>query len=102
MKPEISVYEANHGKSFKVPNMFNNGVPIAASARQRLAHLIDSTWFHSNYWPHDDHNAFLDKAQRDLESEIKIAQARIDQLEEAKIILQMIEREESEYDIGES
>jgi len=89
----IAPYEATHGKGFERPDIFEPGKTRTCSAREKLAYLIDDSWFHSNYWPSDNHNEFLDKAKRDLNTELLRASSRIAELEEARQILLRIDRE---------
>lgn len=91
---KISVYECNYKKQFPC-----RGFYALLTARQKLARLIDSSWFHSIHWP-DDHNSFLDKAQEDLHTEMTYARERVAQLEQAQKIISRIERQAD--DIEES
>jgi len=92
---KLSPYEAKYNNTFEVPSLLNSTKTTKVSAISKLGLLIDSTWKYSWHWP-NDHNAFLDKAQDDLNSEIAIALKRISELHEAQSILFSIEREEIE------
>ena len=93
MSDTISIFDTHHGRGFEVPCIFSKGKHRTASASQRLAYLIDSSWYYSMHWPRGNHNLFLDKVQDDLNSELKKANKRLAELKEAQSILSKIERE---------
>lgn len=87
---KISAYECRYKEQFDASGAFGSGTLL--TARQKLARLIDSNWFHSHHWP-QDHNTFLDKAQDDLNTELAYARDRLAGLEQAQNIISAIDRD---------
>ncbi len=95
---KMSSYDAKYDRVFEVPSTFNPGKTTKCCAVDKLACLINTDWVYSMYWPSDDFNGLLDKAQADLNKEIGKAMARIAELKEAQDIISSIERESDDIE----
>lgn len=85
----MNAYDTRYLKKFDGISL---GKAIKVSATNRLAYLINSDWIHSSHWP-KEHNEWLAAVKKSLESEMKYAIDRLDQLDEAKKIIAEIEGE---------
>lgn len=87
-KETITPYDAKWKRQFMGTNHIT-GESQLVTARENLANLVDGQWKYSWHWP-NNHSSWVLKVQEDIDSELKRARKRLEELKEAQSILDRI------------
>ena len=85
----IKPHEFKYERKYSGTTFF--GKKTMLSHKEQLARLIDTDWHYSWHWP-EDHDKCLDAIKRDLAAEMVSALDRVEELKQAKRILDATER----------
>lgn len=85
----ISPFDATHKETYYFK--FKGEVNKKETAKDRIAHLINTNWTYSLYWKNENYQ-WIEKAKSDLQLEISHADERLLKLKEADRLLNLIDK----------